>query len=236
MSASFDNAVSAGLGFGVTTLTTGAFTIGSGTNRAAQVHLTMGGNAATAITASLGGTSGSLVAGTDSGSTTTTDRTMIFSVIAPPSGSKTATASWTTAETADLGVITAAGVDQTTPCNNGTFSAGASSGSTSVALAVTSTSGDLAAACASVYQDALSSLSQTVKWGIDSTSTAGAIGPGTGSTTFTSVRPFTSDGFAMSGANFKQAAAVGGAVMPPPGSHRPAPFAPGSTTVSRGGF
>ena len=112
--------MSSDIEFGVTTITTPAFTIGSNPNRAAMIMVAMSANTATNITASLGGVSATLVPGTDSG-TTASARTMIFQVINPPSGSKTAIVSWTGSMTADVGVITVSGANQTTPINNGTF-------------------------------------------------------------------------------------------------------------------
>ena len=118
-----DNAVSSGLRWGVTTVTTPAFIVGSGANRAAMIMVAMSANGATDITASLGGVSGTVVPGTDSG-TAATIRTLIFQVINPPSGAQTATVSWASGSlNVDVGVITVSGADQTTPGTNGTFAA-----------------------------------------------------------------------------------------------------------------
>src|SRR5439155_6201321 len=84
----FDNKVSSGFQWGVTTATTPPFIIGSGANRAAMIMVTLSANNATNISASLGGVSGTLIPGTDSG-TTASIRTLIFQVINPPSGSQT---------------------------------------------------------------------------------------------------------------------------------------------------
>src|SRR5437016_3246758 len=91
----YDNKVSSGFQWGVTSVTTPAFIIGSGANRAAMIMVAMSANNATGITASLGGVSGTVIPGTDSG-TTANIRTLIFQVINPPSGAQTATVSWTT--------------------------------------------------------------------------------------------------------------------------------------------
>src|SRR6266567_7263935 len=180
----YDNGVKSGFQWGVTTVTTPAFTIGSGSNRAAMIMVTMSANNATNITASLGGVSGSLIPGTDSG-TTATIRTLIFQVINPPSGSQTATVSWTTSMNGDVGVITVSGADQTTPCTNGTFAAADSSAQTT-SVTVASNSGDLTASVgftANMWVTPFTN--QMLKWGIDSTVTGGDIGPGTGTTTHT---------------------------------------------------
>ena len=87
------------------------FIIGSAANRAAMIMVTLSANNATNIAASLGGLSGTLIPGTDSG-TIATIRTLIFCVINPPSGSQTATVSWKTSVYADVGVITVSGDSQ----------------------------------------------------------------------------------------------------------------------------
>jgi uncharacterized membrane protein len=200
---SYDNKVSSGFMWGVTTVTTPAFTIGSRLNRAAMIMVTMTANSATGITASLGGVSGTLIPGTDSG-TTATLRTLIFQVINPPSGLQTAKVSWTGSMNADVGVITVSGANQTTPCTNGTFAAFNSSPSVSTSLTVTSTSGDLTASTGATTNQWISPFTnQTLKWGIDSSSVGGDVGPGTGTTTHTWTDQFAGVAHSVSGANFK---------------------------------
>src|SRR5260370_12811284 len=132
--------------------------------------------------ASLGGVNGTLVPGTDSG-TTATMRTLIFQVTNPPSGSQTATVSWTNAMNADVGVITVSGANQTTPCNNGTFAA-ANSSPAATSLTIPSNSGDLTASVAATTDTWITPFTnQTLKWGIDSGEAGGDIGLGTGATT-----------------------------------------------------
>jgi hypothetical protein len=63
----YDNKVSSGFQWGVTSVTTPLFIIGSAANRAAMIMVTMSANGATNITASLGGVSGALIPGTESG-------------------------------------------------------------------------------------------------------------------------------------------------------------------------
>src|SRR5439155_756763 len=140
----YDNKVSSGFHWGVTTVTTPAFIIGSGSNRAAMIMVTMSANNATNITASPGGVRGTLIPGTDSG-TTATIRTLIFQVVNPPSGSQAARVSWTTGMNADVGVIAVSGADQTTPCTNGTFAANNSAPATTTSVTITSNPGDLTA-------------------------------------------------------------------------------------------
>ena len=203
----YDNKVSSGFQFGVTTVTTPAFIIGSGANRAAMIMVTMNANNATNITASLGGVSGTLIPGTDSG-TTAPIRTLIFQVINPPSGSQTATVSWTTSMYADVGVITVSGADQTTPCTNGTFAATNSAPTPTTSVTISSNPGDLTASVGYTIDAAWStpSTNQTLKWGVDSGAAGGDIGPGTGTTSHTWTDQSSAQAHAVSGANFKASA------------------------------
>jgi N,N-dimethylformamidase beta subunit-like, C-terminal len=203
----YDNKVSSGIQFGVATVTTPAFIIGSGLNRAAMIMVTMSANGATSITASLGGVSGTVIAGTDSG-TTATIRTLIFQVINPPSGAQTATVSWAGSMlNVDVGVITVRGADQTTPCTNGTFAANNSSPTANTSVTITSNPGDLTASVGYTADAWVTPFTnQTLKWGIDSSATGGDIGPGTGTTTHTWTDPYLFQTHAVSGANFKASA------------------------------
>jgi hypothetical protein len=202
----YDNRVSSNFQFGVTSITTPSFIVGNGANRAAMIMVAMAANGATNIAASLGGVGGTLVPGTDSG-TTASIRTMIFQVINPPSGPQSATVSWSNgALNADVGVVTVSGADQTTPCANGTFAASNSSPDTAASVTITSNPGDLTAsvgftgaAWASPYTN------QALRWGIDGGEVGGDIGPGTGTTTHTWTDSYYWQGHAVSGANFKAA-------------------------------
>jgi hypothetical protein len=199
----YDNKVNSGFQWNATTVTTPGFIIGSGTNRAAMIMVAMSGSGATNITATLGGVNGTLIAGTDSG-TTATIRTLIFQVINPPSGSQTATVSWTTPMNVDVGVITVSGADQTTPGTNGTFAATNSAPATTTSVTITSNSGDLTASIGFTSNQWISPYTnQTVKWGIDGNAAGGDIGPGTGTTTHTWTGQFSNETHAVSGANFK---------------------------------
>jgi hypothetical protein len=200
---SFDNKVSSGFRWGVTTVTTPAFIIGSRTNRAAMIMVSMSANTATNITASLGGVSGTVIPGTDSG-TTAAIRSLIFQVINPPSGSQTATVSWTGSMNVDVGVITVSGANQTTPCTNGTFAAFDSSPSAGTSVTITSNPGDLTASIGTSGNQWISPFTnQTLKWGLDSSTVGGDVGPGTGTTTHTWTDQYVGEGHTVSGANFK---------------------------------
>jgi len=201
----YDNKVSSGIKFGVTSITTPAFVVGSGANRAAMIMVAMAANNATNITASLGGVAGALVAGTDTG-TTASIRTMIFQVINPPSGSQTATVSWTTSMNADVGVITVSGADPTTPCINGANIAANSASTAGTSLTITSNIGDLTATIGfSANKWKSPYTNQTLKWGLDGTEIGGDIGPGTGTTTHTWTDQYSFQTHAVSGADFKAA-------------------------------
>src|SRR5207249_439025 len=163
----YDNSVSSGFQWGVTRVTTPAFIIGSGANRAAMIMVAMRANGAANITASLGGVSGTVIAGTDSG-TSATLRTLIFQVINPPSGSQTATVSWLNSMDVDVGVITVSGADQTNPCTNGAFVATDSTATAVASLPITSNPGDLTASVAATSNALVPPFTtQTLKWGID---------------------------------------------------------------------
>jgi hypothetical protein len=184
----------------VQTFTGTAWTIGPGANRAAIIDLVFIGNV-TGITASIGGVSGVLIAGTNTVAADATYQVALVCVTNPPSGSQQVTVSWTTAATLVTGTIVATGVDQTTPCANGAnlvqaFGVGS--------LAITSRTGDLTV---SAGVDALNTFvtNQTLKWGgagKPQTQYGGDIGQGTGTTTHTYNNGGSSH-FVLAGANFQ---------------------------------
>jgi hypothetical protein len=197
VAAAFDKTATVG-GAAVTTLTTPAFTISSVVNRAAMIGFT-GSNDTTGISGSVGGQTVAIVAGTNGGVGT---GTVILGGVITVSGAQTATASWTTAQDARIGVNTATAVDQVTPVNNGTFVAAASTSITSVA-------GDLTVSnVASDINTTALSTNQTVRWAAASTAGStwggGDTGPGTANPTHTWT-PTTGAIVGMSGANWKQA-------------------------------
>jgi hypothetical protein len=199
----FDNAVTSGFQWSVTSASTPAFTIGSGANRAAMIMVSMSANNATGMTASLGGVPATLVPGTDSG-TTASVRTMIFQVINPPSGSQTATVSWTTSMHVVVSVMTVAAANQTTPVTNGTFVAVNTAPSSATSLAIASTPGDLTASVAYTTDAWVTPYTnQTLTWGPASGATAGDRGAGTGTTTHTWTDAWAFQTISISGANFK---------------------------------
>jgi hypothetical protein len=202
----YDNNVSSGIQWGVSTVTTPAFAVGSGVNRAAMIMVTMSTNTATNITASLGGVTGTVIPGTDSG-TTASMRALIFQVINPPSGAQTATVSWTDVPmNANVGVITVSGADQTTPCTNGIFAASDSTPSATTSVTITSSPGDLTASVGYTGDGWIPPFTnQSLRWGVDSGESGGDVGPGTGATTHAWTDWYYWQTHAVSGANFKAA-------------------------------
>lgn len=194
----------------VVTVTTSPFTITSNSNRAGILGLSVGNTGISAITGSIGGVSGTAIAGTDS-TTTQTNRALQFGVTAPPSGSQTATMSWTGSSNAQLGVVTTSGVDQSASFNNGTFNSASAAGPTSVAI--TSTNGDLTVDTIISNDGAVtpSAPTQTSQWALSfgfSQAAAGSSGPGTGTTTHQWTVGGATSQWVASGANFNQLAAV----------------------------
>jgi hypothetical protein len=71
-------------------------------------------------------------------------------------------------------------------------------------VTVTSSSGDLTATVATTSNAWVAPFTnQALKWGPDSSSVAGDVGPGTGTTTHTWMGQFFGEIHAVSGANFK---------------------------------
>ena len=125
MAVAFDvSAVDAPSNFGVTSCTTASFTIAAADDRAALLVLAMGGNGSTSFSSSCAGTAGSAVSGADSGSART-PRILAHQVLAPATGSQTATMSWTTAQDAVLMALVCNGVDPSAPFVNGATTDGA---------------------------------------------------------------------------------------------------------------
>lgn len=160
--------------FGAVSLTTPSFTI-AGSNRAACLGLTHFGSIS-AISGSCGGQSASAISGASLNEGT--DYIELWKVIAPATGSQTASMSWTTNRSCSLSVITFTGVDQTTPFDGGT--ANSTAFGTTVSVSVTSTSGDMTTTCCmDDNADSGKTSSQTKKtFGFG----CGDIGPGTGTT------------------------------------------------------
>lgn len=199
MAVAFDAAVTTS-DFGVTSLTTGSFTVGSGSNLAFVLGGFFFANVST-VTGSLGGTSATAVANTNLFSA---QEVQLMAGVNPPSGSRTATMSWTTSASASLGCITVTGVDQATPMNNG--ATGSTAFGTTRDQAVTSASGDLTVTlCGDESGDTGMSVSAPEIQKTDDFAGM-AIGDGNGTATHNWSRTGNQN-IVSAGANFVQAAA-----------------------------
>lgn len=191
-------------------------TIGAGvTNGAVVIGMDFTNTNPTGISVTVGGVSASLVASTTA---TNSYQSLIYGLATgSATGSKTVSISWTNAAEAAAGAISFSGVDQTTPCNNGTSHTSTSGGSGGTdAVTITSNNGDLTfdwnANSGPTAPTAGGGI--TSKFSFNSAGfnvwSAGAIGPGTGTTTHT----WTFGNFqniVHSGVNLK--AAAGGATQ-----------------------
>lgn len=137
MPAAYDN-VKQAVDFGVTTLSSGNFTIGSGADRQAMVCLATVGNPGAVTAVSCGGQSGSTTPIASGDSPTWFFK--IFAVANPSSGTQSASVTWTNSVTAFVTVITATGASG---INNGVYNENLAGNNTS--LNITSNSGDLTA-------------------------------------------------------------------------------------------
>jgi hypothetical protein len=200
----YDNAVTSGFQWSVTSVTTPAFIVGSGANRAAMIMVAMAANNATNVTASLGGVPATPIPGTDSG-TTAVIRTLMFQVINPPSGAQTATVSWTTPMHAEVGVVTVTGADQTTPTTSGRFAAFNASPSAATSVTIPSDPGDLTASVGFTTNQWTPGTNQTFTWGPASSPAQGDRGTGAGTTTHTWTDQYAGIPRSVSGANFRAA-------------------------------
>jgi len=176
---------------------------GTSSTRAVMVGLTFYQNTASGITVTVGGNSASLISGTDTG-TTYTRRSMLYGLPTSLTGAQTVAISWTTNEFGAFGAISATGVNQATPFNNGTFTGHNGSASTA-SLTITGRSGDLTSTVLCASPGTLTpSSNQTEEWSDEESPTgiigAGDVGPGTGTTNHTWSASYTY--YALSGANF----------------------------------
>ncbi|GEM_PF-5864945 len=182
-------------------------TLGSGSNKAVLIGLSFSSNAVSGVTVTVGGQAASLISGTDSG-TTGTERSLQFGRITTLSGVQAVAISWTGASSAVVGVVSATGVDQTTPFKNGTFSSGAA---TPASVTITSAAGDMTIDTIAVVGggNAPGAPTQTSRW---NTADGGNNVFGVGSTAAgaaTVTHQWTVDGaWVSSGADFNQSVAA----------------------------
>ena len=174
-------------------------TIGSGSNRAVAVGCSFS-SSVTGITVTVGGSSATLVSGTQSSGESYIST--IHVLAAPSSGSQSVSVSWTGTSSTYCGAVSASGVDQATPMNNGTFEHNGSGPTASVTI--TTTTGDLTFSVVSCESGSTpTSPNQTSRWAASQNFTTGSGGQtatGTGTISHTWA---TGSGWLMSGANFK---------------------------------
>lgn len=178
MAVAYDNTASI-TGSGVTTVTTNTFTITSENNRAAIVGMSNDNGSVSGISYTVGGVSAVAIPGCFA------TFFLTGAVTAPPSGSQTATASWTGVANVVFGVMTFYNVSQTTPTNNGTVSANYGVG-TLASITVTSAPGDLTVDHFFVTARTVSANTQNLGYNTDNgglCAGAGSYGPGTGTAT-----------------------------------------------------
>jgi hypothetical protein len=199
-------------GSGVGSLTTPAMTITSNSNRAGVLCFSIDGNGSTPNAASIGGVNGTSIANTDTG-TSIGYRNFMYQVIAPPSGSQTATMGIPATANLILSALVTSGVDQTTPFNNGTFAVSTINGSPT--LPITSVNGDLTVDVQSnngaTGTDAPNQTPESFQR-VGGIAGGTSIGPGTGNTTHNWTT--TGNAWLSSGCSFVAAAAAADAIGP----------------------
>jgi hypothetical protein len=191
--------------YGVSSISITGFTIDSGNagNRAGMVCLTNSGAAwasATGFTVTIGGVAATAISGAEL--VVGDDRSICFGAAGIPQGTnKTISASWTGAASGwiTMGIITATGVNQTTPFNNG--NSATSSYGVDTSISITSNSGDLTSTFARIY-DGAGTTNQTLKYADPYGYGEGDVGPGSGTVTHTWTAAYT-NGLVV-GANFVQ--------------------------------
>ncbi|HYW47969.1 MAG TPA: hypothetical protein VE959_34205 [Bryobacteraceae bacterium] len=182
----FESACPAGTVTGGTAVSCTIVLGGANSTRAVLVGLAMNANTATGISCTVGGATAALIPGTDSG-TTENSRTLLFGLSTSLTGSQTVTCSWASDTDAVLGAISATGVNQATPFNNGTFSGVELDAPCSVT--VTSSNGDLSSSVLGTKDyDTTRMTNQTLEWtgNVNSDNNVGGNGdidPGTGTAT-----------------------------------------------------
>jgi hypothetical protein len=142
----FDNVTTGSNSTATTSIPSFNLTIGSITNGAVSVGISFDVNTVSAVSVTIGGVSASLISGTDSGTTQSTCRSMIFGLATgSTTGSQAIVITWTGAADAVAGAVSAGGVNQSTPFQHGTFSDGQDNGSGGgdPSLTITSATGDM---------------------------------------------------------------------------------------------
>jgi hypothetical protein len=141
----FDNVAHGSNSSATTSIPSFNLTIGSISNGAVVVALDFSVNTVSAVSVTIGGTSATLIGGTDSTTNGHAYRTMMFGLAtASTTGAQAIVVSWTGAANATAGAISFSGVNQSTPFAHGTFTFGQDNGSggNDPSITITSASGD----------------------------------------------------------------------------------------------
>lgn len=188
-----------------------SLTIGSNSDRAVQVQILTSSTSLAGITVTVGGNSLSAVSGSDS-TTTYALRAMTYCATTSLTGSQTVSVNYTGSAFVVIGAISAYNVDQTTPCNNGTFTGYNANPGTTHALNVTTTTGDLTAAASQRNGSGTYTIQSpsTVQWN-QLCCNVGGTGTDASSATHTFESSTSGNNMVMTGANFKQVSASSGA-------------------------
>ena len=194
------------------TTKTAAFSLGTApsTTRAVIISVVFSSTTQTGIGVTVGTDTATLITGTDTTTSYSGIRSMLFGCVTALTGSQNIVISWTGSGNMAFSVASYVGVDQTTPFTNGTFT-GSASAAASFTLAVTSrtpkpnTAGDrtftamgyVTAVTPTSNQDLLTSISQSAKC-------SAGMGAGAGSDSHTWTAAFAKG--ALSGCNIVAAA------------------------------
>jgi hypothetical protein len=183
---------------------------GASTTRAvaAMLYVNGSGGPGAFTTLTVGSSTLTLVSGTSQ--SVSNDYSYIFAGTTSLTGAQTVTITWTTAQYAICGAISATGVNQTTPVINGTGNCGTAS--PALSQSITSSSGDLTFSVFGYSGGGVTATTnQAQKWENDGTSHSvndfayGDIGPGTGTTTHTWTLSSSGYSACISGADFEHA-------------------------------
>lgn len=177
--------------------------VGSGANRAIIIGCSWSSKAITGEAVTVGGTNAPAISGTKITNASNNGMTEMFALAAPTSGTQSVAVSWTNAAVSVCGAVSATGVDQATPANNGT--GGSSAANASPSVSITSSLYDLPIAVVNIESGAAATgASAAEKWNIRQSFTVGGAGEiGTTTGTQTLSWSIASSAYEISGANFK---------------------------------
>ena len=213
MAVAFDAEAHGSTAAGGTSIPDFTLTIGAGvTDGAVCVCIAFAQTTPTGVTVTIGGSAASAIANTDGNNVS---RSLMFGLATGSStGAKTISVSWTETANAAAVAISASGVDQTTPFNNGAFS-GLGFG-VQPSITITSATGDLTIDVNSNGSgNAPTTPNQTQRAAFASDDFQIGCGVSTAAGAATVTHTWAAGGWvAQSGANFKAAAGAGGTTWP----------------------